>query len=542
MYRLRAPKFPLSFRRRVCQTLATEGQTAPGQSGSPAKHPKSPFPSTAHSLPLAGGEDSLSKRSAVHSEIVASWHRLQLPKHAIWSSADIIPASPDTSAVFIGVGMHTNWPAMHAAMEDGVFGQGVSKVVAVRDVFDRVQNRAVLSDWFALVADDVVAVVRDVVKPTSTTRRFVNEYVRGGGVDAPYVLVKNDIDLIEYLHSNGFRVVPVENKQELVSLRDGTRPIPVQQSTNHVLACAPTAFSYNLSAAADNHFMIDQDLQSVDGMPLRRKVLTEFAALHAKLTDRRDGVGAQVHLFTHEDWHNTPDACFPNNTFSTHTNFETGTACVLVLYPMKDETRRKERRLVQRLLTSGRYTQVYDLTREEDAAKPAFLEGTGSLVLDRVNRIAYVAMSARSDLRLATQWARVMGYELVPFTAVDRVGRAIYHTNVMMSVGTRVAVVCGESIADMSERSRVFGLLEETGHHVVDISLEQVERFCGNVLELESYFGEQIMVMSTGAHEAFSEEQRVALLEHTERLVHADISTIEKVGGGGVRCTIAELH
>lgn len=460
----------------------------------------------------------------------------------MWSCADIIPAAPETSAVFVGVGLHTNWPAMHAAMEAGVFGHGVSKVVAVRDVFDREHKRGVLSDWFALVADDVVAVVKEVVKPSDTTRRFVNEYVRGGNAGAPYVLVKNDVDLIEYLHSNGFRVVPVENKKELADLRDGKRAVPVQQSTNHVLACAPTAFSFNASAAADNHFMKALELQSVDRSRMRRKVLTEFAALHSKLTDRRDGVGAQVHLFTHEDWHNTPDACFPNNTFSTHTNFETGRACVLVLYPMKDETRRKERRLVQRLLTSGRYTQVYDLTREEDAGKPAYLEGTGSLVLDRVNRIAYVAVSGRSDLRLAKEWARVMGYELVTFSAMDGMGRAIYHTNVMMSVGTRVAVICGESVVDRGERSRVVGMLEETGHEVVDISHGQVEKFCGNVLELESYCGDQIMMMSTGAYEGFSEGQRERLLEHTERLVHADISTIEKVGGGGVRCTIAELY
>lgn len=428
-------------------------------------------------------------------------------------------------------------------MEAGVFGVGEGKVAAVKDVFDRDGERERLSDWFAVVADDVVAVLKDVVKPTSTTRRFVNEYVRaGGGPAAPYTLVRNDVDLIEYLHSNGLRVVPVASKSELVALRDGEKPIPAQQSTNHVLACAPTAFQFNSSAAADNHFMTDEDRAVAHQPSLRRQVLTEFARLHEKLTDRRDGVGALVHLFTHEDYHNTPDACFPNNTFSTHTNLETGSACVLVLYPMKDETRRKERRLVQRLLQFGRYTQVYDLTREEDAANPAFLEGTGSLVLDRVNHIAYVALSQRSDIGLARAWARVMGYTLVPFTATDRVGRPIYHTNVMMSIGTGVAVVCGESIADEEERAHVMDMLGATGHAVVDISQDQVERFCGNVLELESFYGEQVMVMSTGAHDAFSQAQREVMLEHTARLVHADISTIEKVGGGGVRCTIAELH
>eukprot|EP00177_Eucheuma_denticulatum_P006605 GFKZ01012015.1.p1 GENE.GFKZ01012015.1~~GFKZ01012015.1.p1 ORF type:complete len:539 (-),score=75.93 GFKZ01012015.1:1143-2759(-) len=535
-FRFLPPRPPLRPRR-IVQTLAVDAPPIPPP-------PASPAPSTAHSLPLSGGDESQSARHASQERISAFWRNLSLPKHASWSPRDVVPAAPETAAVFVGVGLETNWPAVHAAMEGGVFGEGVNKVVAVRDVFDRDNTRVCLSDWFALVADDVVAVVRDVVRGGVTTRRFVNEYVKGGsGEDAPYVLVKNDVDLIEYLHSSGFRVVPVDTKHELDAMREGRKSVPVQQSTNHVLACAPTAFEFNRSAAADNHFMSGEvgtfGINGADGM--RRKVLTEFAGLHAKLVDRKEGVGAQVHLFTHEDWHNTPDACFPNNTFSTHTNFETDSSCVLVLYPMKDETRRKERRLVQRLLTSGRYTQVYDLTREEDAIKPSFLEGTGSLVLDRVNRVAYVAESARSDLKLARQWARVMGYQLVDFQAVDRGSRAIYHTNVMMSVGTGVAVVCGESIVG-NGRDKVIGMLQDTGHDVVDISMAQVEQFCGNVLELENFYGEQVMVMSTRAYNAFDEEQREKMLAHTARLVHSDISTIERVGGGGVRCTIAELH
>lgn len=525
---------------RICQTLAATPEPLPRP---PQDHPpKAPAPSTAHSLPLTGGTASQPQRQALRDHILKQWRTISLPRYAQWSSADVIPAAPDANTTFVGVGLNTNWPALHAAMEAGVFGMHGGKVAAVKDVFDRSGERQTLSDWFALVADDVVAVLKDVVKPTNNTRRFVNEYVRADGTGAPYSLVRNDVDLIEYLHSNGLRVIPVSSKAELAALREGQKPIPAQQSTNHVLACAPTAFQFNQSAASDNHFMTDEQRAVAEQSSLRRQVLTEFADLHAKLTDRRDGVGALVHLFTHEDWHNTPDACFPNNTFSTHTNLETGSACVLVLYPMKDETRREERRLVQRLLQFGRYTQVYDLTREEDTTNPAFLEGTGSLVLDRVNHIAYVALSQRSDLGLARAWARVMGYTLVPFTSVDRHGRAIYHTNVMMSVGTGVAVVCGESIVDEAERAHVMDTLRTTGHAVVDISQDQIERFCGNVLELESFYGEQVMVMSTGAHDAFREDQRELLLEHTARLVHADISTIEKVGGGGVRCTIAELH
>lgn len=532
----------LSLHTRVVQTLATPLPPIPPPSppSTPA-HP-SPSPSTAHSLPLSGG-DARTSRHALRAHLVHLMRSLDLPAQARFHPNDVEPFAPSARTAFVGVGAETNWPALHAAMEGGVFIEGgVDKVVVIRDVFDRSEERKTLTDWFALVADDVAAVNKQVVRGQDTSRRFVNEYIREP--DGRFMLGRNDMDLVEYLHSSGVRVLPVGGKHELDALRDGRAQVPVQQSTNHVLACAPTAFQFNRSAAMDNHFMDAEELEKGgDGdITLRRQVLDEFSGLHQVLTDKVNGVGAKVHLFTHEEWHNTPDACFPNNTFSTHTNIETGSSCVLVLYPMKDETRRKERRLVKRLLTSGRYTQVYDLTREEIAPQPKFLEGTGSLVLDRVNRIAYVALSQRSDLALARQWARVMGYDLEAFTATDRAGRAIYHTNVMMSVGTRVAVVCGESIEDLHEREGVFGKLRDTGHDVVDISMAQVEKFCGNVLELETYYGEQVMVMSSAAHEGFGEDQREQLLGGVEKLVHADISTIERVGGGGVRCTIAELH
>lgn len=214
---------------------------------------------------------------------------------------------------------------------------------------------------------------------------------------------------------------------------------------------------------------------------------------------------------------------------------------MLVLYPMKTPSRRKERDNFERLLSRGRYTHIYDMTREENAYQPSFLEGTGSLVLDRVNHIAYVALSSRSDLRLARAWARVMGYSVLPFTALDKEGRPIYHTNVMMAIGTRVAVLCSESITDRHQREMVRDSLRSTGHALVEISLDQVGKFCGNVLELENFYGEQVIVMSTAAYNSFTQEQRETMLGHVTHLLHSDISTIEAVGGGGVRCTIAEL-
>mmetsp|Transcript_21423 Transcript_21423/g.87491 ORF Transcript_21423/g.87491 Transcript_21423/m.87491 type:complete len:136 (-) Transcript_21423:158-565(-) len=134
-----------------------------------------------------------------------------------------------------------------------------------------------------------------------------------------------------------------------------------------------------------------------------------------------------------------------------------------------------------------------------------------------------------------------MNYEVVPFISVDRARRPIYHTNVMMSVGTSVAVVCAESIPDARQRAYVLDTLRTTGHEVVEISMDQVDRFCGNILEVENYYGKPVLAMSTSAYNAFTPDQLATLREHEEDLVHADISTLENIGGGGVRCSIGEL-
>lgn len=181
------------------------------------------------------------------------------------------------------------------------------------------------------------------------------------------------------------------------------------------------------------------------------------------------------------------------------------------------------------------------MTRQEKAAKPTFLEGTGSLVLDRINRIAYVVLSERSDITLAQKWGRIMGYEIIAFHATDNQGRPVYHTNVIMSVGTTVSVICTECIENPEERKTVVERLKNTGHEIVDITRDQVNHFCGNVLELENWKGFPVLVMSTQAYKGFTEEQKQTLLKHEHELLHAEFSTIERVGGGGVRCAIAEL-
>ncbi len=273
---------------------------------------------------------------------------------------------------------------------------------------------------------------------------------------------------------------------------------------------------------------------------MTQTVLSEYAGLYRELADV---AGVRVHLFAHDHAHGTPDAVFPNNWFSTHASGEAagGVASdTLVLYPMKCPNRRAERRSdVIDVLRTRNYSRVLDLTAEENLGK--FFEGTGVLVLDRVNGVVFCALSERADAGLAQRWADEMGYkEVVTFHSTDGAGHPVYHTNVMMAIGTDVAVVCAESVDDPAERKH---LLERLGrsHAVVQISREQTAQLCGNVLELEDGRGLPVLAMSSRAHAAFTPEQRRELRKHVAALHHAPIDTLEHVGGGGVRCAIAEL-
>eukprot|EP00878_Enallax_costatus_P019111 GHUV01020151.1.p1 GENE.GHUV01020151.1~~GHUV01020151.1.p1 ORF type:complete len:315 (+),score=100.35 GHUV01020151.1:472-1416(+) len=312
------------------------------------------------------------------------------------------------------------------------------------------------------------------------------------------------------------------------------------QSTNSVLMVAPTAFGFNEQAAQDNSFM-NQAEKPQQGSGLTRQVCAEFAELHKQLTDV---AGVNVKLFQHHIRHGTPDAVFPNNWFSTHASGEASGGVnqkTLVLYPMKCPNRAAERRpeIVQVLRQQG-YGRVVDMTSHEKHDK-AYFEGTGVLALDRVNGVAYVALSERADVKLAEQWVSTMGYkDLVTFHSNDGRGKPVYHTNVMMAVGTDVAVVCADSVTDAKERQHLLAKLSST-HEVVQISSAQMDALCGNVLELQGGKGLPVMAMSTQAYNAFTVEQKKVMRRHVADLVHAPIDTLEKVGGGGVRCAIAEL-
>jgi hypothetical protein len=306
---------------------------------------------------------------------------------------------------------------------------------------------------------------------------------------------------------------------------------PDRQAADAVLMVRPVAFHGNPETAASNAFQ--QPPAAADPAAEQAAAALEFEGLVGRLRD----AGVEVIVVADTASPPTPDSIFPNNWVSFHAD---GT---VVLYPMMAPSRRAERRRdILELLsrTHGfRVERVLDLSGHEAAGR--FLEGTGSMVLDRVHRIAYECLSPRTDLEVLAEAARLLDYEPLAFAATDADGVPIYHTNVLMSVGADFAVLCEEAIRDAGQRAAVRRRLEETGHEVIPIRFDQLNCFAGNVLELASRSGERLLAMSARALDALDGGQRTAL-EARCRLVAAPIATIEAGGGGSVRCMLAEIH
>ncbi len=292
----------------------------------------------------------------------------------------------------------------------------------------------------------------------------------------------------------------------------------------------PVRFQSNPLTAASNRF---QGKTSASAAEQQDAALAEFEQLVAALRD----VGVCVEVVDDTPEPHTPDAVFPNNWVSFHAD---GRA---VVYPMEAENRRTERRRdVIELLDRERgyhLSDIVDLSEHE--ARDHFLEGTGSLVLDRVNRIAYACLSSRTDLDPLGDFAQRMDYEIVAFDAVDRDGAPIYHTNVLMSIGEALAIICAEAIADEGQRAAVMESLRESGHDILELSYDQLKAFAGNMLELRAADGSRVVAMSGQAWASLDDAQR-AMLEANGRIVAVPIDTIEASSGGSVRCMLAEIH
>lgn len=288
----------------------------------------------------------------------------------------------------------------------------------------------------------------------------------------------------------------------------------------------PISFAMNEQTMVNNYFQ--QESTDADALS---QALNEFDEMVESLQKR----GIKVWTLQNDHSTETPDAVFPNNWFSLHEN-------KLVLYPMFAPNRRLERimHFDQKMKDLGiELNETIDLSDYEGQGK--FLEGTGSLVLDRVNQKAFAAISERTHPDLVTLWGEKMNFETITFHAFqDPHSRTkpIYHTNVVMAIGTEIAVVCLESIPDQQEREMLEDVL--SSHTVVKISLAQMNAFAGNMLELCSGDGKKIMVMSHTAWSALEAEQREMLEQKAEVLI-VNIPTIEKIGGGSARCMIAEV-
>lgn len=302
------------------------------------------------------------------------------------------------------------------------------------------------------------------------------------------------------------------------------------QATSRLVMIRPVRFGFNEQTAQTNAF------QNA-GLAAQSKERTQEEARRAfdELADRLTGAGVEVLVYEDTADPYTPDSIFPNNWVSFHAS---GT---VVLYPMQAENRRLERRLdiIDSLRQRFQVAKIVDLTAFEQEGK--FLEGTGSLVLDRMHRVAFASLSPRTHPDVLAEYSRQTGYRVVSFSASDAGDTAVYHTNVLMCIGDTFAVICLQAIKDPDERLMVRQELEKLGKQVIEITLEQMAKFAGNMLLVTARKGRKLLVMSTQAYNSLTPRQ-LDKLDDYATLMHVDLSVIEGNGGGSARCMLAEVH
>jgi hypothetical protein len=292
----------------------------------------------------------------------------------------------------------------------------------------------------------------------------------------------------------------------------------------------PVRFGFNEQTAPSNTFQ-DASLANQPIELAQAEAQREFDEMVRQL--RASGVDVMVYNDTATP--HTPDSIFPNNWVSFHYS---GT---VVLYPMQAENRRIERRqdIIDDLAQRFHVAKVVDLTAHESEGK--YLEGTGSLVLDRMNRVAFASLSPRTHPDVLAEFSQRTGYKTISFNAVDATGQAVYHTNVLMSIGDTFAVVCLQAIQNLDERLMVRQELERLRKRVIEITVEQMNNFAGNMLLLRTMKGQKLLVMSKRAHQSLTDKQ-IDVLDDYATLLPFDLSAIEANGGGSARCMMAEVH
>lgn len=300
------------------------------------------------------------------------------------------------------------------------------------------------------------------------------------------------------------------------------------QTTSNILMVRPANFGFNEETAASNAFQNSETTLSQE--EISRRAVAEFDQFVTKLREK----GVHVTVAQDSDYPVKPDAVFPNNWVTFH---EDGT---VLLYPMYAPVRRLERQpdIIEQIRNVFVIGKMYHLEHFEDVSK--YLEGTGSMILDRQHEIVYACLSPRTDLSLLDEFCEIMGYKRVAFRAVDGEGKEIYHTNVMMALGETFVVICLDTIPNENEKNLLLKTLADTGKEIISITLGQMLSFAGNMLQVRNPKGETFLVMSSQAYRSLTPEQIAQIEKHTQ-ILHSEIETIETFGGGSARCMMAEI-
>jgi hypothetical protein len=301
--------------------------------------------------------------------------------------------------------------------------------------------------------------------------------------------------------------------------------MPNSQTTSHLLMIRPVGFDFNAETAVNNAFQ--QAGSNQDAQIKAEKEFDDFV-------DKLSAAGIDVTVIQDTPEPRTPDSIFPNNWISFHND---GT---IVLYPMFAVNRRAERKphVIEAIRQHFTISKTIDLTHYED--NNLFLEGTGSMVLDRSNKISYACISPRTDISVLEYWCSQTGFTPCAFTSVDQHGGKIYHTNVMMCVADQYVVICLDSIPDKQEKEKVIQQLIATKKEIIPINIDQMNQFAGNMLQVENKEGRKYLVMSSRAYHSLTPEQIGKITTYNE-ILHSDLHTIETNGGGSARCMMAEV-
>ncbi|MFT3702603.1 MAG: arginine deiminase-related protein [Agriterribacter sp.] len=296
------------------------------------------------------------------------------------------------------------------------------------------------------------------------------------------------------------------------------------QTTSHILMIKPVNFSFNAETAINNAFQVAGQTEAA-----QEKALQEFNDFVQKLRNLR----VEVTVMEDTPVPYTPDSIFPNNWISFHN----GTIC---LYPMYAVNRRNERKpeLINKLMTAFNIQNIVDFTAYEQ--QQIFLEGTGSMVLDRDYHIAYACLSPRTDKSVLEDFCVKMKYTPVVFDAADEKNQPIYHTNVMMCVADRYVVICLDSITDSAQKENVIKAIQQSGKKIITITIAQMNHFAGNMLQVQNKNGEKFLVMSSQAYQSLTAQQVKELAAYNP-IIHSSLLTIETNGGGSARCMMAEV-